>query len=247
MPINLGGNELNSIGTKLLNDTSIITTGSVLYVDAGIATSYGGSGTTWTDLTTNTNNGTLTNGPTYNTGSGGSILFDGNDDYVSVSNSTSLQVADTFTINAWIFPNSLSNRFAIFSTRRFNAAGSWQLEVGTGSTGSGRIVLTGVGIFIAESVNNVITTNTWSNICFVKPNNATQGGIIYVNGVSVSLSGTFPYTITNNSDEKLIGCGTNLGSFFPGRISNICLYNRVLSATEVLQNYQSQRQRFGLS
>jgi hypothetical protein len=246
MPINLGGNTLNSLGTKLLNDTSIVTTGSVLYVDAGIATSYGGSGTTWTDLTTNSNNGTLTNGPTYNAGSGGSILFDGTDDYVSINNSTSLQVADTFTISAWIYPNILSNRFTVFSTRRLNTAGSWQLEVGTGSGGTGRVVITGVGTFMAESINDVITSNVWSNICFVKPNNATQGGIIYVNGVSVSLFGTLPYTILNNPDEKLIGCGTNIGLFFPGRISNVCLYNRVLSAQEVLQNHQSQRQRFGV-
>jgi len=247
MPINLGGNELNNIGTKLLNDTSIVTSGSVLYVDAGIATSYGGSGTAWTDLTSNTNNGTLTNGPTYTTGSGGAIVFDGTDDYVTISNSTSLQVADTFTISAWVYANNLSNRHAVFSTRRFNTTGCWQLEVGTGSGGTGRVVVTGIGTFIAESVNGVINSTTWTNICFVKVNNATQGGTMYVNGVSVSLNGTAAYTILNNSDEKLIGSGTSLGLPFPGRIANVTLYNRVLSAAEILQNYQSQRQRFGLS
>ena len=247
MPINLGANTYNSLGTKLLNDNSIVTSGSVLYVDAGIATSYAGSGSsTWTDLTANANNGTLNNGPTYNTGSGGSILFDGTDDYVIISNSTSLQVADTFTISAWIYANNLSTRYGIFSTRTSNTTGCWQLEVGTGGSGVGRVTVTGIGTFIIESISNVIASNVWTNICFVKPNNATQGGIIYVNGLSVSIYSTAAYTILNNSDNKVIGSGTNLGQNFPGRIANVCLYNRVLSATEILQNYQSQRQRFGL-
>jgi len=247
MPINLNGNEINSLGTKLLNDNSIVTSGSVLYVDAGIATSYAGSGSsTWTDLTANANNGTLTNGPTYNTGSGGSILFDGTDDYVNISNSASLQVADTFTISVWIYANNLSTRYGIFSTRRSNTTGCWQFEVGTGSGGTGRVAVTGIGTYIAESINDVIASNVWNNICFVKPNNATQGGIIYVNGLSVSIYQTTAYTILNNSDDKVVGSGTNLGQIFPGRVANVCLYNRVLSATEVLQNYQSQRQRFGL-
>jgi hypothetical protein len=174
------------------------------------------------------------------------MFFDGTDDYVGVSDSTSLQVADTFTISAWVFPTNLNARYGVFSTRTSNTPGCWQFEVGTGSGGTNRVLVTGVGTWIAESTNNVITANTWSNICFVKPNNATQGGTIYVNGVPVSLTQTTSYTILNNSDIKVVGSGTNLSQFFPGNIANVCLYNRPLSASEVQQNFQAFRPRFGI-
>jgi hypothetical protein len=174
------------------------------------------------------------------------MFFDGTDDYVDVSNSTSLQVADTFTISAWVFPTNLNARYGVFSTRTSNTPGCWQFEVGTGSGGTNRVLVTGVGTWIAESINNVITANTWSNICFVKPSNLTQGGTIYVNGVPVSLTQTTSYTILNNSDIKVVGSGTNLSQFFPGNIANVCLYNRPLSSSEVQQNFQAYRLRFGI-
>jgi hypothetical protein len=62
----------------------IVTDGLVLYLDAGNQLSYPGSGTTWTDLSRSQTNGTLVNGPTFNTGSLGSIVFDGVDDFLLV-------------------------------------------------------------------------------------------------------------------------------------------------------------------
>ena len=64
------------------NNAPIVTDGLVFYVDAGNSNSYPGSGTTWTDLA-GSNDGTLTNGPTFDSGNGGSIVFDGTDDYVN--------------------------------------------------------------------------------------------------------------------------------------------------------------------
>ena len=72
----------------------IITDGLVLYVDAGNTDSYPGSGTTWTDISTNSNNGTLTNGPTFDSGDGGSIVFDGTDDYVDFGNILNIGTGD---------------------------------------------------------------------------------------------------------------------------------------------------------
>ena len=148
----------------------IVTSGLVLALDAAERLSYPRTGTTWRDLSGNSNNGTLTNGPTFSAGNMGSIVFDGVDDYVNIANSTSLQVADTFTVCAWIYPTTLAARYAIFSTRAANPAGSWQFEVGIGDGGTNRMALTGVGTWIAESVNNVISTNRWFHICLVKVN-----------------------------------------------------------------------------
>ena len=70
----------------LSHSPRIVTDGLVFCVDAGDKMSYPGAGTTWTDLSKNRNNGTLTNGPTFNSANGGSIVFDGTNDYANMSN-----------------------------------------------------------------------------------------------------------------------------------------------------------------
>lgn len=174
------------------------------------------------------------------------ISFDGTDDYISINNSSVLQVGDIFTINAWINPTNLNSRYGIFSTRRFNTSGCWQFEVGTASGGTNRVAVTGTGTWIFETANNVISLNVWTNICFIKPGNGVQGGTLYINGTPISPVTTTAYSIANNSDIKVIGSGTNLGQFFPGRIANVTLYNRILTATEVQNNYLAFKTRFNL-
>lgn len=197
------------------------------------------------DLSGQNNFGTSVNNPLYNNVNGGVIAFDGSDDYISIPNSTSLQVGELFSINVWIYPTNLTSRHGIFSTRFANSTGSWQLEVGTGNGGSGRVVVTGISTWIWESVNNVINTNTWYNICYVKPNNSTSGSM-YLNGVLLTPFSTAAYSILNNNDAKSFGCGTTGVQFFAGRIANCMLYNRALSAAEIFQNFNAQRGRFGL-
>lgn len=230
----------------MYNGPHIVTDGLVLYLDAANIKSYPGSGTTWNDLSGNNNSSTLTNGPTFNSSNNGSIVFDGLDDYSNIPDSTSMQVSDVFTVNAWVFPTNLNARYGVFSTRRLNAAGSWQLEVGTANGGANRVAVTGVGTWIFETSSDVINPNIWANICFVKPGNGTLGGILYINGTSVSPLVTTSYTILNNLNDKVVGSGTSLSQFFPGRIANVSLYNRALSAPETLQNYLSQKSRFNL-
>ena len=82
---------------------SVITTGLQLYLDAGNASSYPGSGTTWTDLSGNSRDGTLTNGPTYSGTNGGSIVFDGSNDYVQCTGSLTVTAATFVTKFQQIF------------------------------------------------------------------------------------------------------------------------------------------------
>ena len=225
---------------------SIITDGRRLHLDVGNPRSYPGEGTIWYDASGNGNIATFTNGPVYTSGTNGYFTFDGVDDFASIANSTSLQVADTFTINSWVYPTNLSGRYGIFSTRTNNAAGSWQLEVGTANAGTGRVAVTGVGTWIFESVNNAVTINNWFNVCFVKPNNATQGGTLYVNGTSIGSVVTTAYTILNNNDNKVIAQGSSGSQLFPGRISHVSLYNVALTADQVTQNFNAFRGRYGV-
>jgi len=85
----------------LYHSPSIVMNGLVLCLDAGNTKSYPGSGTTWIDLSGNSNTGTLTNGPTYSSENGGSLVFDGIDDYVT----TSLGTHTPYCIDIWFYNN----------------------------------------------------------------------------------------------------------------------------------------------
>lgn len=235
----------NSTGVVNVSSYAGVVSGLVLLLNAGFSPSYPGSGSTWYDVSGLSNDGTLVNSPTFNSSNNGYLTFNGTNQYENTPNSSSLQVADTFTVCAWVNATTLSGRYGIFSTRATNLAGGWQLEVGTGNGGTNRIAVTGVGTWIAETANNVISTNQWFYICVVKVNNATIGATIYVNGSVVSNSTTTAYTITNNTDTKRVGSGTNTLELFPGSIAQVLLYNRALNAAEILQNYNSTRGVFG--
>jgi hypothetical protein len=175
------------------------------------------------------------------------MVFDGTNDYINIPNSTAMQVGDIFTVNAWVYPTNLNARYGVFSTRRNNTAGCWQLEVGTANGGTNRVAVTGVGTWIFETPNNAISANVWTNICFVKPGNGVQGGTLYINGNIISPLATTAYNILNNSDDKVVGSGTILSQFFPGKIANISIYNRALTSNEVRNNYSDLKTRFNLS
>jgi len=189
----------------------------------------------------NNNNGTLVNGVLYNSGNQGSLSFDGVDDYISIPDSNSLQFGDNFTISSWIYPTDLSARFGIFSTRFNNSSGSWQLEVGVANSGTSRIAVTGVGTWIWESNSNVIQTNTWSNICYISSINT-----LYLNGLLLTPLVTTAYTILNNASIKVLASGTSGTQFFPGKISQVSIYNRAISEAEVQQNFNALRGRYGI-
>ncbi len=92
----------------------IVRTGLVLDLDAAQPLSYGGTGTTWNDLSGNGNNGTLTNGPTYDSSNGGSIVFDGVDDK-STTNITSF--GNNTTWEAWVNRTTNANAYNMFMGR----------------------------------------------------------------------------------------------------------------------------------
>ena len=89
-------------GALVSPSSGIITDGLVLNLDAGDTSSYPGTGTEWFDLTSNNNDGVLTNGASYVTDGGGSILFDGVNDFVDCGNDTSFDITQTLTLECWV-------------------------------------------------------------------------------------------------------------------------------------------------
>ena len=211
-------------------------------------TNVNDSADTWTDLSGNGRNGTLTNGAFYNNSNGGSLQFDGVNDYVSVPNFNinsftvcsfiKLNVLNTFkgifgqSDTIW---NNTSVAFRVLDTNKLNLLLS---ASGTTSTYS---EITSDATFLAD---------TWYFVAasFDKPNRK-----LYINGESVSYTITgitnFDYNLYSSTSPIIIGgytFGAGLSYLMNGNIPLIYYYNRALSETEIKQNFNALRGRFGI-
>ena len=224
------------------SNQKIVTDGLVLHLDAAQRRSYPTSGTTWTDLSGNANNGTLTNGPTYNSANGGSIVFDGVDDYVTIPNTSILKPSLPLTIsviqnivtlgNGYVFTNNGSST---------NYSGVSVLIGGVRFGNNG-----GSGVTSRKDYYFDITLNTWQFITVVC--NSVANPLIYINGQLANITATSgTATTVGYSNSNIEIARRNIGGFYvDGSVANVLLYNRALSATEVLQNYNAVKSRFGL-
>ena len=215
--------------------------GTVLNLDAGNLNSYPGTGTLWTDLSGNNNNGTLIGGPTFDSANGGSIVFDGTNDYVSsfplqISGNGSKTVSCFFKINTTI-------RSGLCGTRDLDTGpNGWALCVNRTTSGNLTYYHTsGSTLEIAAG----ISTNTWYNAC-VTYDVSTAIATLYLNGIIIGSPATSFTTINSSSFNGVIGAETVNFSFLNGNIAQTSIYNRALSSTEVLQNYNATKGRFGL-
>ena len=181
------------------------------------------------------NNGTLTNGPTYSSANGGSLVFDGSNDYVSGS----IPTLTNWSITLWYRSTDITSKqvFYPFSGQ----AGANGLGFGgtfDASTNNRWYFFDGTNSSFSNS-NTAVTTNIWYYLVVTKSSTTYN---LYTNG-SLSLS-------TTGSDLSLVQY--NLGRrgdnqwYVNGQIAQASLYNRALSATEVSQNFNALRSRFGI-
>lgn len=214
----------------------IVTEGLVLYLDAANRYSYPGAGTTWSDISRGGNNSLLTNGPTFNSANGGNIVLDGTNDYVSCGNLTNLQITQG-TISAWVRTSSPGSDFRGIIAKQRN----YGIFIRNG-------ILTtydwGAAAERTTSIN--IADGTWKNTVMTfttNTGNPSNNAIIYLNGIAV-LTTTIKYDA--DTVEVQIGNGGIASQYINGNIAQAKIYNRALSSTEVLQNYNATKTRFGL-
>ena len=216
---------------------AIITDGLVLNVDAGFTPSYPTTGATWYNVSSGGNNGTLTNTPTFNSSNGGSIVFDGVDDWVQIPTYTFGN--GNWTVIAWVNANTttdynilsnssggpVSNAFGFQSNKIAyrNYDGAWQERFG----------------------NTTLSTGNWYMLTWVNyaGASAVEGTIqMFVNGISDS--SIFNSYTTNGGPCDAIG--RNWFSYYNGRICSLQFYTKSLTSSEILQNFNAQKGRFGL-
>jgi hypothetical protein len=208
----------------------IVTNGLVLNLDAAKKDSYPGTGTAWNDISGNRNNGTLINGPTFNSNNGGSIVFDGVNDFTIVTLPLTTSY-NTFSYGAWIYATNTSG----FRTIIDQDNDDWSFMVSNGIL---------ISYDPSFSTGYTINTNQWYYVSMTH----IDGGplLFYVNG---SLVYTSPNNSTNHTTSRFgIGAGvsgpTSADEFWSGNIAQVSIYNRALSASEVLQNYNALKSRY---
>ena len=226
---------------------NIVRDGLVFAVDAANPSSYPGSGTTWKDQTVNQNNGTLTNGPTFDSGNGGSIVFDGSNDYVDCGNIDDIKNASQVSISIWTYIDDISFRI-LLGQNLILGTDHFQLYYWTANTLYIWIKSGNVGTVSYVNTSSIVNINQWYNFTLVFDGTLTNNdrAKLYLNGGNdiITNRGTMPTTFTNSSESFLIGRGLN--GYFDGRMSNTQIYNRALSTEEVTQNYNALKGRFGL-
>jgi hypothetical protein len=223
----------------------IVTNGLILCLDAANPKSYPGSGINWSDLSGNGNNGTLTNGPTFDSGNNGSIKFDGVNDYINTNASGTINL-NQGTICCWCkydsigAPSPFSNKVAVgYGGNETDTGfllysqGNRGLEFAAIEMGNPNLGRTASLQYLGKWIYQV---GTYSS----------ESVRLYINGM-LGASSTPTGPSMTSSSPFWIGGEFNRPSFqFIGNIASVQYYNRALTASEVLQNYNATKGRFGL-
>jgi hypothetical protein len=229
---------------SLSHSPSIVTNGLVLCLDAANTKSYPGTGTTWTDLSGNSNNATLTDGPTFSSLNNGYIVFDGVNDVVTTSvfdDNTS-----TRTFSAWHYPTTVSNNSTHALVRGRDGFGNgWNLRLGFDNTSGDRYR---AGVVISSTSYSAYSTTTallnqWVYLTGVFISSTSIK--LYVNGILEGTTSVPAGSLRTSTVGWAIGSSTST-AFSAMSASHLSVYNRELTDAEIFQNFNALRGRYGL-
>lgn len=221
---------------------NIVNNGLILCLDSANTRSYNGISNTWYDLSKSFNNGILMNGVTFSSVNGGVMVFDGVNDYVTLSNRTTT----SFTLGCWIktTANSLSG------SQGYEGNGIIWSDVGGIANDFILAALNNKAVWFTGDVTTTISSTTTINTGSWFYVTATKNGSdntkkIFINGVLES-SGVSSSTLLTDNSNIIIGGNTIDNRYFNGSISMVHIYNRVLTTTEIEQNYNALKKRYDL-
>ena len=234
----LSNNEIQQSYLEFQNKfyPQLVKSGLTFLVDASNPESYPGSGTVWYDISGKNYNINLLNGPTYSGEYGGAIVFDGTNDYGITRSLTQLEMGNrSCTIGAWFRTTDSTGAIA---TKRGAGSGYQHYIYGGKLYADG--YSTSTGVFSASAINN--NTVKYGVVVFDYPNSTIR---LYINGVadntaSLSSGGNDTSAYFN------IARSQQYTDHFAGTIYSVQVYNKALSATEILQNFNAGRGRFNL-
>lgn len=223
--------------------------GLVLALDAGDVSSYPGSGTSWNDLSGRGNTGTFVNGPTFSTDKGGVISFAGTTQHITAPDSNDWSSSE-FTMDVWfsrgaVWPSTWWSD-ALLSHDDGPGASSSKWIYSYDSTKSKPIFhinyAPNISVVIEPGSTVSLSLSQWYNFCITKSGTTFT---FYSNGSSLG-SATNSSLIPNASAPLRIGTGETGGNYFNGKIAAVKMYSRALASSEISQNFNALRVRFGV-
>jgi hypothetical protein len=217
----------------------IVTNGLVLNLDAGKQDSYPRSGTTWRDISGNGRNATLVNGPTFSNENAGSIALDGTNDYGTCN--IPAGSAD-FTYSIWMRRVSTATGLLFVFGKYTDTVSRGCMLFIQNNILAFRIGAAGSG-FAQVTFSSPITGSNWTNISVSV--NRTSNALLYRNGV-FDVQGDISSQQGNVPNLDYIGSLTGGNWFLNANLGTIQVYNRALSATEISQNFNALRGRYGI-
>lgn len=233
--------------------TNVVRSGLVLHLDAANTKSYPGSGTAWTNMSGSGNNGTLTNGPIFNSDNKGSISTDGTNSYISLPiNFFSHAATNPFSCSLW-FSSTQTTGGTIFgqqsSANPSSSPNGWVPVIYLMSDGRIR----SEPFWTGAISNTIISTSSfnngsWTNVVITFNSGTHQ---MYINSAYIGQRTGLNQTFYSSTYYYFVGAGHSAGRslgthFFNGKVSNFTFYNRALFASEVSQNFNALRGRYGL-
>lgn len=224
----------------------IVKDGLVFYVDAANPKSYVSGDTTTNDLISNIT-GTLENGTGFSGENNGSWSFDGTNDYIDCGNIIEIKNNSEVTISFWAKIEDTSFRI-LFGQNLVSGNDIFQLYYWGADTLYIWIKNGGTGTVSYVDTSGIINIGEWYHFMMVFNGSLSNDDRckLFLNGGSdiITNRGTMPTAFTNSDEPFLIGRGLN--GYYQGNISNVKIYNRSLSQTEITQNYNALKPRFGL-
>ena len=230
----------------------IVSDGLVLYLNAASPNSYNlSTPTIFRDISRKGNNGTLVNSPTYNSLNSGSFVYNGSNNYTQVN--SAISSVNSFTVCVWFYPTSYGSNGNVLDCNNVNNVGP-RLEMDSGTLAWVYSSSTNNSMFYGRYVKNTgLLLNTWHHTCITYNSLLGDSGTSksYYNGINTGFSTSAYGGVTGKFvgyiNNMTIGRGFNGPiRYFPGRISQTMIYNRALSDSEILKNFNATKSRYGI-
>ena len=222
---------------------TVVTSGLVLYLNASNPSSYPGSGSAWTDLSVSGNNATLVNSPTFSSSNSGYLAFNGFSQYGTLSLPSTLPTGNQMSMGFWSYGLSVANTYLFCglngSNRTVNVHlpwGNYNVYWDCGNSG---------GSFNRLSTYLGTSYQGWHYWMFTK--NASTGIMnIYRDNVVIGTGSGYTFSINQSDYARIAKGGPTAPEYWNGYLAQVQVYNKELNSTEITQNYNADKTKYGL-
>jgi hypothetical protein len=243
---NVDQNHTIYIGDVAESTSGVVTNSLTLNLDIGDNTSYSGSGTTVYNIA-GSDTATLAGNVIYSSGSGGYLDFDGTDDTMTIANSSSVDITGAITIEAWINPDSVTGWTALVYKNNASSTEGYHMGFDPNGNLAGGVKNSGTWHTTQPGTATSVSTGQWQHFV-MSIDTSTNVQKFYKNGTLVHTNSNFTYNLNSNTNPLSISGQPGTGiEKYNGKLAKVALYDKALTDSEVTQNFDALKSRYGLS